>query len=129
MTDALASAVEAAFGPDSEAAMTVLIGYGRQPQDREPDRVRRAILALAAGDLARLRHFAEQAHQDYRDVLYWAEYPRDPAEPQTYAELRARLGSRKIRIKPDRWTKLCLSGLLGVVDSAASTGRCYSGVT
>jgi hypothetical protein len=92
VNETLAAATEAAFGSEADDAMAVLMAYGEEPQDREPDWVRRAILTLATGDLSRLRHFAERAHQDYRDVLMWAESPRDPDEPQTYAELLERLG-------------------------------------
>lgn len=42
---------------------------------RESLRVQFAVLELAKGDLAMLRHYAEQAAIDYRDVLYWAFYP------------------------------------------------------
>jgi len=88
----LASPVSIAFGPDADVALAVLLAYGDQPQDHEPDRVRRDILTLAHGDLSRLRHFADRAHQDFRDVLMWAEYPPTESELQTYAELRERIG-------------------------------------
>jgi hypothetical protein len=39
----------------------------------EPERVRTAIAALAKDDLERARHFLARAHEDYRDVLWWAE--------------------------------------------------------
>ncbi len=92
MTESLSEAVEASFGRQVDAALAVLMTYGGSPQDREVDRVRRDILILAKGDLDRLRHFTEAASQDYRDVLMWAEYPPDDAEPRTYGELRARIG-------------------------------------
>jgi hypothetical protein len=38
-------------------------------------RVQRAILMLAEGDLDRLRHYVQAATGDWRDVLWWAEYP------------------------------------------------------
>jgi hypothetical protein len=35
-----------------------------------------ACLKLSDGDLARLKKYVEAATTDYRDVLAWAEYPR-----------------------------------------------------
>ena len=55
------------------------------------DRVLRAVLALSAGDLDRLRHFTEVAESEPRDVLRWAETPLRPGEPDSYEELRDRL--------------------------------------
>lgn len=40
----------------------------------EPERVQRAILTLSGGDVGKLSHNVAVALQDYRDVLYWAEY-------------------------------------------------------
>lgn len=40
----------------------------------EHERLVRSVLVLAAGDLAKLRHYVAQAVMDYRDVIYWAEY-------------------------------------------------------
>jgi hypothetical protein len=54
-----------------EAAEAVLARCG---QIRESLRVQFAVLELAKGDLAKLRHYAGQAAADYRDVLYWAFY-------------------------------------------------------
>lgn len=41
----------------------------------EPRRVQMAVLELAGGDIASLKHYVERAEGDYRDVLYWAFYP------------------------------------------------------
>ena len=88
----LASLVESAFGKDADAALAALLTLGERPEDREPDRVRRAVLTLSRGDLGSLRHFVDRAHQDYRDVLLWAEYPSSSDEPHTYDELRRSIG-------------------------------------
>lgn len=42
----------------------------------EGERVAVACLKLSGGNLSRLQHFAKAATIDYRDVLAWAEYPR-----------------------------------------------------
>jgi hypothetical protein len=54
-----------------EAAEAVLARCDTMP---ESVRVQFAVLELAKGDLAMLRHYVEQAAADYRDVLYWAFY-------------------------------------------------------
>src|ERR1700722_2341282 len=40
----------------------------------ERNRVIRCIIHLSGGDPHRISHFAGVAAQDYRDVIYWAEY-------------------------------------------------------
>jgi hypothetical protein len=57
----------------------------------QADRVLRAILTLSEGDLERLRHYPEVAETGNREVLYWAETPRQSDEPRTYEEVRDRL--------------------------------------
>jgi len=49
--------------------------YGPEDWHPEVDRVRMAILKLAAGNLAELRMHLEIAKRDFRDVLSEAEYP------------------------------------------------------
>lgn len=55
--------------------LSLLGDYGREAWQREPDRVRLAVLKLAAGNMKRLRSELESAKCDYRDVLAPAEYP------------------------------------------------------
>ena len=43
-------------------------------QGPERDRVIRCILSLAGADPQRIAHLVAAAAQDYRDVIYWAEY-------------------------------------------------------
>jgi hypothetical protein len=47
------------------------------------------VLALSGSDLARLRDMVRAANLDYRDVLYWAEYPEE-SKSMTRAEAAAR---------------------------------------
>ena len=66
---------------DSETrseASTILMTYGNEPHEQEPTRVRLAILKLAGPvpNIEKLTEFAEFAKGDFRDVLAWAEYPR-----------------------------------------------------
>lgn len=67
-TDAI---IRAMFGDRADDARELLLCYG----DREVDRVRRGILKLSEGKIELLAHYSECALQDYRDILYWAEYP------------------------------------------------------
>jgi hypothetical protein len=72
VTERVAEAVRLAFGAsDERAAVEALSAY----DGRESERVHLAALKLAQGDLERLRHNVQVARTDYRDVLYWAEYP------------------------------------------------------
>ncbi|HVW82157.1 MAG TPA: hypothetical protein VHB69_14590 [Mycobacteriales bacterium] len=67
-------AVRATYGSRADEALALLERYGDEPWHREVDRVRRAVLTLAAGDLDKLRLRVETARRDYRDVLFNAEY-------------------------------------------------------
>jgi hypothetical protein len=51
-----------------------------------------AIIDLSDGSLDVLAHLSERALSDWRDVVYWHEHPRGEDEPESWAELRARLG-------------------------------------
>jgi len=63
------------FPSDSFRILGILREYGVEEWHREANRVRLAVLKLAAGDVDRLRSAIETAKQDYRDVLSAAEYP------------------------------------------------------
>jgi len=69
----------------------LLATYGSEGDQREPLRVRLAVIKLAGADFALLTHYVEVACQDYRDVLAWAEYPEqmrchDLAQPREQRE-------------------------------------------
>jgi hypothetical protein len=64
------------FSAGEEAEILSLLSeYGVDHRRRETNRVRLAVLKLAAGDAHRVKHYVECARNDYRDVLSWAEYP------------------------------------------------------
>jgi hypothetical protein len=63
--------IKAQFSGNADAARALLLKY----TGPESDRVRRGILTLSKGRLALLEHNVNQALGDYRDILYWAEYP------------------------------------------------------
>lgn len=56
------------FADRDLAEVTDILGQYNGP---EAHRVKRAILALAQGDMFRLRHYLDVAMTDYRDVLFW----------------------------------------------------------
>ena len=68
-----------ALFPDTEKraeVVAVLESYGTEKYEQEPYRVSLAVLKLAGADLEEIRTLTTQAKQDFRDILSWAEYPR-----------------------------------------------------
>lgn len=61
----------------------------------ESERVHLAILVLTNGDIAELQPMIDAANTDYRDVLYWAEYPEESGEGtnEEMAERYRRIGA------------------------------------
>ena len=59
-------------------AISVLDGYGQESYEQEQTRVRLAILKLSGSNptISELQKYTSVAKSDYRDVLSWAEYPR-----------------------------------------------------
>lgn len=51
--------------------------YGQETYEREPERVRLAILKLCEARLDRVVELVAAAKRDYRDILMWAEYPAE----------------------------------------------------
>lgn len=60
----------------AKTVLELLDLYGLEAHEPERERAQMAILTLSQGNEDKLRHFVEAAKQDYRDVLYWAEYPQ-----------------------------------------------------
>lgn len=68
--------------PDERAIVhEELIRYGQEEYEREPERVRVAILKVAGTSLEEIRQWVGIAKNDYRDVLASAEYPNELAAP------------------------------------------------
>jgi hypothetical protein len=64
------SMVARQFTAAEQAEVLALVrSYGARSHEREPDRVRWVILALANGSLERVRSLVATARTDYRDVL------------------------------------------------------------
>jgi hypothetical protein len=50
--------------------------YGLEKHEQEPIRIRLAVLKLSGDDVEQVKINTAYAKQDFRDVLVWAEYPR-----------------------------------------------------
>ena len=74
----LARKLEILF-PDTASrndAVSILDEYGSENHEREVIRVRLAIIKLSNNSLDKIIEFTDAAKKDYRDILSWAEYPR-----------------------------------------------------
>lgn len=76
---------------DRFRAVEILAAYGRESYEYEVIRVRLAIIKLAGPDLDCISTYTAAAKADYRDVLAWAEYPGQMAEPLATGEARKAL--------------------------------------
>ena len=61
---------------EQERAIDILTSYGVEGHEQEPFRVRLAVLKLTGSDLAEIEKTTKLAKEDFRDILTWAEYPR-----------------------------------------------------
>ena len=57
-------------------ARDILGEYGQEEYEQEALRVKLAILKLSGSDLDKIIDLTDAAKHDYRDILSWAEYPR-----------------------------------------------------
>jgi hypothetical protein len=57
--------------------LELLDSYGMEPDERERERVQLDILKLSGGSEEKVREYVAVAKRDYRDVLFWAEYPEE----------------------------------------------------
>ena len=95
--DVLAS-VRASFPRERRTRVLELLdAYGLAAHERERERVQLAILKLSEGNEEKLRDLVDVAQRDYRDVLFWAEYPEEakidtPEKRRQVRELFEKLG-------------------------------------
>jgi hypothetical protein len=76
--DEVVASVQATFPKNSwPRVLELLESYGVEPYERERDRVQVDILKLSGGSEDKVRAFVAAAKRDYRDVLFWAEYPEE----------------------------------------------------
>src|SRR5437899_990306 len=80
--------------------LELLDTYGVESYERERERVQLAILKLSDGSEEKLREFIAVAKRDYRDVLFWAEYPEESRLDTPEKRERMRKMFEKFGIKP-----------------------------
>jgi len=99
--DEVVAVVQKTF-PESnwENVIQLLDEYGVEPYERERERVQLAILKLSEGNEEKLGEFVAVAKRDYRDVLFWAEYPEESRLDTPEKRERVRKMFEKFGIKP-----------------------------
>ena|SRR6266481_6182983 len=99
--DEVVAAVRKTF-PESDWARVVelLDGYGVESYESERERVQLAILKLSNGSEEKLCEFVAVAKRDYRDVLFWVEYPEESRLDTPEKRQRVRKMFEKFGIKP-----------------------------
>ena len=99
--DEVVAAIQATFLKSSRARVLELLdSYGVESFERERERVQLAILKLSGGSEEKLREFVAVAKRDYRDVLFWAEYPEESRLDTPEKRERVRKMFEKFGIKP-----------------------------
>ena|SRR6266568_7756826 len=99
--DEVVAVVQKTFPEGCRArVLQVLDGYGVESYERERERVQLAIVKLSAGSEEKLREFIAVAKRDYRDVLFWAEYPEESRLDTLEKRERVRKMFEKFGIKP-----------------------------
>ena len=83
-----------------ERVLELLDIYGVESYERERERVQLAVLKLSEGNEEKLREFIAVAKRDYRDVLFWAEYPEEFRLDTPEKRERVRKMFEKFGIKP-----------------------------
>ena len=99
--DEVVASVQATLPKSSWARVLELLdSYGVEPYERERERVQVAILKLSAGSEEKVREYVAVAKRDYRDVLFWAEYPEESRLDTGEKRQRARKIFEKFGIEP-----------------------------
>jgi hypothetical protein len=80
--------------------LELLDTYGVESYERERARVQVAILKLSAGREEKVREYVDVAKRDYRDVLFWAEYPEESKLDTPEKRQRVRKMFEKFGIEP-----------------------------
>ena len=80
--------------------LELLDSYGVEPYERDRARVQVAILKISAGSEEKVREYVAVAKRDYRDVLFWAEYPEESKLDTPEKRQRVREMLEKFGIEP-----------------------------
>ena len=78
---------------DQKEVETMLSSYGE-----EHERVLLDILRLAGGDKKQVQELIDRAKKDYRDIIFWAEYPSEakidtPVKIERFNKMLKQLGA------------------------------------
>jgi len=99
--DEVVASVQATLPKSSWARVLELLdSYGVEPYERERERVQLDIVKLSAGSEAKVREYVAVAKRDYRDVLFWAEYPEESRLDTPEKRQRVRKMFEKFGIEP-----------------------------
>ena len=102
--DEVVAVVQKTFPESAHTRVLELLdGYGIESYERERERVQLAILKLSEGNEGKLGEFVAVAKRDYRDVLFWAEYPEEarldtPEKREQIRKMFEKFGSNRRRI-------------------------------
>jgi hypothetical protein len=77
----MSAAAEAFPDVPTEKVLSILEMAGREMDENGRSRIQLGIIHLSGGDLDKLFEWTMTSLDDWRDVLYWAEYPPKPPEP------------------------------------------------
>ena|SRR5438477_6302323 len=99
--DEVVAVVQKTFPKSAHSRVLELLdSYGVESYERERERVELAILKLSEGNEDKLREFIAAAKRDYRDVLFWAEYPEESQLDTPEKKERIKKMFEKFGIKP-----------------------------
>ena len=99
--DEVVAVIQKTFPEGTHARVLELLDtYGVESYERERERVQLAVLKLSEGNEEKLREFFAVAKRDYRDVLFWAEYPEEARLDTPEKRERVRKMFEKFGIKP-----------------------------
>ena len=95
------TAVRASFPKESQTRVLELLDtYGLAAHERERERVQIAMLKLSEGSEEKLREYVDVVKRDYRDVLFWAEYPEEAKVDTPEKRLKVRELFEKLGLEP-----------------------------
>ncbi|MEI6634769.1 MAG: hypothetical protein WCP22_13270 [Chlamydiota bacterium] len=83
---------------DQQEVETILSSYGQEASEKGRERILRDILLLAKGDKKQVQELIDRAKRDYRDIIFWAEYPSEskldtPSKIEQFNKMLKQLGA------------------------------------
>lgn len=76
----------------------MLSSYGEETHPEGQERVLLDLLRLAGGDTQQVQELVDRAKRDYRDIIFWAEYPSEsrldtPSKMERFNTMLKKLGA------------------------------------